>query len=77
MSDLIIDDIFVPYGFYCYEPLSVESSKEKGFIMKVKPCGYFHHIEGIEGYCTLLKCDVMDEVKECLINDWVDEEDIK
>jgi hypothetical protein len=71
----VFDNVFVPYGFYCYKLLSVNPSKEKGFIMKVKPCGYYYHVEDVVGCCTLLKCEVWDEVKECLINDWIDEEE--
>ena len=73
------DDAFVPYGLYCYEPLSIESSNECGFIMKIKPCDHFRHIDGIMGFCRLLKCDVWDSVKECDLNDYIfdDEEDLK
>ena len=28
-------------------------------------CKYYKHIDGVEGYCKLLKCEVTDQVKEC------------
>jgi len=65
---------FVPYGLYCYETLSIEPSKKYGFIMHTKSCDYYKHVDGIEGYCSLLKRDVWDAVKECDINDLLDED---
>lgn len=32
---------------------------------KYRECKYYKHIEGLEGYCRLLKCEVLDQVKEC------------
>ena len=30
-----------------------------------KECKYYKHIDGIDGYCKLLKCEVVDQLKEC------------
>ena len=43
---------------YCYET---------GDDHKYRSCSYFVYMDGIEGYCDLCGCDVLDQVKECII----------
>ena len=51
---------------YCYTPVS-DMIYEEGKLpyYKISLCPFYKHIEGIEGYCTLIKCEVLDQVKEC------------
>lgn len=52
--------------FYCYTPISTPgfmSDGEWGY--KIKPCPYYKHIEGLDGHCSLLNCEITDQVKEC------------
>ena len=74
-------DIFIPYGLYCYEVLSIEPSKKHGFIIKIKPCDHYKRTgDKLIGFCKLLECDVWDSVKECDLNDFIfddDTDDIK
>lgn len=58
--------------------MKIELSKEKlipkntpycyDYILDYKACCYYKYIDGIEGFCELLKCEVTDQVKECGIN---------
>lgn len=52
----------IPEGFYCYRGLSFDWSTG---IYKIKPCPFYKHIEGIEGRCSLLNCEIDDQVKNC------------
>jgi len=36
--------------FYCYD---------------IKPCKFYTYVDGLEGYCSLIKCEITDQVKEC------------
>lgn len=42
---------------YCYD-----------YIQDYKPCCYYKHIGGLEGFCELEKCEIIDQIKECGIN---------
>jgi hypothetical protein len=56
---------------YCYEPTGetgmTYSEKYKTNLpyYGIKRCPYYKHIDGLEGYCKLMECEVMDQVKEC------------
>lgn len=55
----------IPKGHYCYTPMGVKYT-EKGFPKyKIKPCPFYKYVGGIEGHCSLLNCEVDDQVKEC------------
>lgn len=32
---------------------------------KYRVCKHYKHIDGLEGYCMLLKCELLDQVNEC------------
>jgi len=52
--------------FYCYTPTSGMIYEEgKLPYYKIEPCVFYVHGEDYEGHCKLLKCMVMDQVKEC------------
>ena len=52
--------------FYCYTPESGMIYPKEGLpYYKIKPCGFYKHVDGLEGYCSLLKCEILDQVKEC------------
>lgn len=56
----------IPVGMYCYTPLNTtydENGHYKGY--KIKICPFYKHVEGLEGFCKLAKCEVTDQVKEC------------
>lgn len=50
---------------YCYSFHNKLNRKEKGFSYHIKPCVFYKHLTGIEGYCTLIKCEIDDQVKSC------------
>ena len=52
--------------YYCYTPTS-KVIKEKGRLSyyHFKPCKFYNHVEGIRGFCSLLKDEIIDKVKEC------------
>lgn len=45
---------------YCYEPDCEKNKKETGFTYWIKPCVFYS-----KGYCKLIKCEIMDQVKSC------------
>lgn len=59
----------IPIGLYCYNFLKLINTKRTEDVkIKIKLCLFYEHIEGIEGNYRLLKCDVLDQVKECSHN---------
>lgn len=66
----------IPKGAYCYEGLSVQTDSEVGFRYKVKPCPFYVHVNGLEGKCSAFNLEIIDQVKECDINDDIDENDL-
>lgn len=72
------DSVF-PTGFNCYTPLMVEISDGhlNYFIVKTKICPFFVGIDNIEGRCSALDIEIIDQVKKCGINDFSDEEIIE
>jgi len=62
----------IPKGLYCYtfvKTLSNEDGSYRGY--KIKPCPFYDKpIDrgGVFGRCKLLKCEVMDQCKECGLN---------
>ena len=65
-----------PKGFYCYTPISVEV-QETGFIYHIKPCPFFVGINSMEARCSALDIEIIDQVKECGINEFSDDEIIE
>ena len=52
--------------FYCYTPLTGMIYEEgKLPYYKIKRCPFYNYVNGLEGYCKLLKCEIIDQVKEC------------
>jgi hypothetical protein len=52
--------------FYCYTATSGMIYPKDGLpYYTVKKCPYYTGIKGVRGHCSLLKCDVFDQVKEC------------
>lgn len=52
--------------FYCYTPISKMIYPKDGLpFYRITRCPYYKHVSGIEGYCSLLKCEIIDQVKEC------------
>lgn len=62
-----------PKGFYCYTPLAIFDS-ERGWVYKIKSCPFYVHKEGLTGMCSALNLEIEDQVKECGINEFTDEE---
>ncbi len=54
----------IPVGHYCYTPVEFPSEKNN-FVYKIKKCPFYSYVDGIEGYCKLLKCEVEDQTKSC------------
>ena len=51
---------------YCYTPLSGMQDLGGGrYGYKIKSCPYYKHVDGLDGHCSLLNCEVTDQVKEC------------
>jgi hypothetical protein len=56
----------IPKGSpYCYTMDMKKQRKEKGFTLHIKSCGFYKHVEGVEGYCRLLNCEIDDQCKSC------------
>jgi len=53
--------------FYCYEMNNGMIYPEDGSLpyIKIKTCPFYESRDGLEGYCRLIKCEIMDQVKEC------------
>ena len=52
--------------FYCYTQTSEIIQPKKGLsYFKIKTCPFYKYIDGIAGYCSLVDCEVMDQVKVC------------
>lgn len=60
----------IPNGYYCYKFLKIiNDEKVENVRLRIKPCIFYQHVDGLEGYCKLLKCDVIDQVKSCYYNE--------
>lgn len=59
----------IPQGVYCYGSVSRNPLTDGVFGIRTNPCLFYTHIEGLEGYCKLLKSEIIDQVKDCSIND--------
>ena len=56
----------IPKGTpYCYESKGWKKSKKDGLYLEIESCPYYKHSSGVLGHCILLKCDILDQVKEC------------
>lgn len=53
--------------FYCYTPTSgIIYPKDGGLsYYTTKPCPFYKHKDSLFGECKLLKCEVLDQCKEC------------
>jgi hypothetical protein len=68
MDYLIPLEEMIPKGLYCYTPLEIVTDKETGMRMKVRGCPFYS-----TNHCALLNVEVDDQVKECSINDDIEE----
>lgn len=60
----------IPKGVYCYTPTSGFKKLKGGrYGYTIKSCPFYKHVKGIDGHCSLLNCDILDQVKDCGIND--------
>jgi hypothetical protein len=51
---------------YCYVPDHKKNAKQKElFPYWIKSCPFYQHQEGIDGWCRLVKDEVMDQCKSC------------
>jgi|TARA_R110000796_G_scaffold742_6_gene2783 hypothetical protein len=51
---------------YCYTPTSKPGMMDDGrWGYTIDSCPFYEHVDGLVGHCKLLKCEVMDQVKEC------------
>lgn len=50
---------------YCYSFSKKLNRKENVFGYHIKPCGFYKYLTGIGGCCTLIKCEIDDQVKSC------------
>lgn len=61
----------IPKGQYCYVftgEVNMVLNKEHNIMVpsyRIKKCPYYKHVEDVDGYCTLIKCDVDDMCKSC------------
>lgn len=53
----------VPYCYTMVSDIIYESGQLPYY--KTKTCPFYQYKDGLEGYCKLVKCEVMDQVKEC------------
>lgn len=60
----------IPKGYYCYTPTSGFKQLKNGkFGYTIKSCPFYKHIDGLEGHCSLLNSEIIDQLKDCSIND--------
>jgi hypothetical protein len=53
---------------YCYTPDHKKNAQQKElFPYWIKSCPFYQHQEDIEGWCRLVKGEVMDQCKSCKI----------
>ncbi len=53
---------------YCYVPDFKKNAQQKElFPYWIKSCPFYQQQEGIEGWCRLVKNEVMDQCKSCKI----------
>jgi hypothetical protein len=51
---------------YCYVPDFKKNAQQKElFPYWIKTCPFYQYQEVIEGWCRLVKCEVMDQCKSC------------
>lgn len=58
----------IPFGVYCYGGFAPNPKTNGVFSIRIKPCLFYEHVEGLEGHCRLLKSEITDQVKDCGIN---------
>jgi hypothetical protein len=51
--------------FYCYIPDDKKNKFRKNPGYWIKSCEFYTHKDGLIGYCNLLHCEIVDQVKEC------------
>lgn len=53
--------------FYCYIPTSGMIYPKDGGLpyYNIKTCSFYQWMDGIDGYCKLVKCEVTDQCKGC------------
>lgn len=56
----------IPEGPYCYTFLQ-ELPDGKGY--KIKVCPHYRATRDIDGWCHLIDQEIVDQVKECSINE--------
>ena len=60
----------IPRGTpYCYTSSGWGHQEEGGLYLKIKSCPYYIHESGVDGYCKLLRCEIIDQVKDCGVSD--------
>lgn len=51
---------------YCYNPDFKKNAKQESlFPYWIKPCPFYEHKQNIDGWCRLIKCEVLDQCKSC------------
>jgi len=54
----------IPVGYYCYTPVQAPSAATN-WVYKIKSCPFYKHVDELDGYCKLVKCEITDQVKDC------------
>jgi len=49
---------------YCYTPIGYDNETH---IYHTKVCPFYKHVDGLEGWCKLVKYEVDDQCKVCSI----------
>jgi hypothetical protein len=56
----------IPVGFYCYTFNGKTGYNKEGLpYYGIDLCPFYQHKEGIDGYCSVVKYEVDDQVKVC------------
>ncbi len=51
---------------YCYTAISDMIYPKEGLpYYKTKVCPFYKHIDGVDGFCKLIKYDIDDQCKSC------------
>jgi len=56
----------IPTGMYCYTYNGKTGYTKDGLLYYgISPCPFYKYHQGIEGYCSVVKGEIEDQVKDC------------
>jgi hypothetical protein len=69
VEEIEVEPKEIPIGGYCYSIEYINRDiKNNPTTIKTKNCPYYKHINELDGYCSLLETEIIDQVKSCSYN---------